>query len=61
MYAQDLLSRAEYNDNESREIAHQLVYGYTHHPFPIDVNEARRVGLRPFTMNEEQYNSALES
>ena len=60
MYAQDLLSRVEYNDNESREIAHQLVYGYTHHPFPIDVNEAKRVGLRPFTMNEEQYNSALD-
>src|SRR5215472_93887 len=60
MYAQDLLSRVEYNDHESREIAHQLVYGYTHHPFPIDVNEARRVGLRPFTMNEEQYNSALD-
>jgi Serine dehydrogenase proteinase len=60
MYAQDLLSRVEYDGPESREIAHQLVYGYTHHPFPIDVNEARRVGLRPFTMNEEQYNSALD-
>jgi Serine dehydrogenase proteinase len=60
MYAQALLSRGEYDDPESREIAHQLVYGYTHHPFPIDVNEARRVGLRPFTMDEEQYNSALD-
>jgi hypothetical protein len=60
MYAQVLLSRAEYDDTESKEVAHQLVYGYTHHPFPIDVNEAKRIGLKPFIMNEGQYNSALD-
>jgi Serine dehydrogenase proteinase len=60
MYAQTLLSRVDYGEEESRDIAHQLVYGYTHHPFPIDMNEARRIGLKPFAMTEEQYQSALD-
>lgn len=60
MYAQTLLSRADYSEEEAQAIAYQLVYGYTHHPFPIDTNEARRIGLRPFPMTEEMYQSALE-
>jgi hypothetical protein len=60
MYAQTLLSRAGYAGDESKEIAHQLVYGYTHHPFAIDVDEARRMGLRPLAMSREQYESALD-
>jgi hypothetical protein len=60
MYAQTLLSRAGYAGDESKEIAHQLVYGYTHHPFAIDVDEARRMGLRPVAMSREQYESALD-
>jgi Serine dehydrogenase proteinase len=60
MYAQTLLSRAGYGGDESKEIAHQLVYGYTHHPFAIDVDEARRIGLRPRAMSREQYESALD-
>jgi hypothetical protein len=60
MYAQTLLSRAGYVADESTGIAHQLVYGYTHHPFPIDFDEAQRMGLRPLTMSQEQYESALD-
>ena len=60
MYADALLSRAGYVRDQSKEIAHQLVYGYTHHPFPIDVDEARRIGLRPFTMSQDQYDNALD-
>jgi hypothetical protein len=60
MYAQTLLSRAGYSGDESKEIAHQLVYGYTHHPFAIDVDETRRMGLRPLAMSQEQYESALD-
>jgi hypothetical protein len=60
MYAQTLLSRAGYGEEESLAIANQLVYGYTHHPFPIDMAEARRIGLKPFAMTEKQYQSALE-
>jgi Serine dehydrogenase proteinase len=60
LYAQTLLSRVGYSEEESRAIAYQLVYGYTHHPFPIDLNEARRVGLKPSGMTEEQYESALD-
>lgn len=60
MYAQTLLSRAGYSEHDSKEIAHQLVYGYTHHPYAIDVDEASRLGLRPLAMSQEQYESALE-
>ncbi len=60
MYAQTLLSRAGYTGDDSKEIAHQLVYGYTHHPFAIDIDEARRMGLRPLSMSREQYESALD-
>jgi Serine dehydrogenase proteinase len=60
MYARTLLSRAGYGEEESQAIANQLVYGYTHHPFPIDLNEASRVGLKPSAMTEDQYESALE-
>jgi Serine dehydrogenase proteinase len=59
-YAKALLSRAGYDESEAKEIAYQLVYGYTHHPFPIDINEASRIGLRPFTMTEQLYTSARD-
>jgi hypothetical protein len=60
MYSQTLLSRAGFTDDESKEIAHRLVYGYTHHPYAIDVDEAQRMGLRPLTMSQEQYESAMD-
>jgi serine dehydrogenase proteinase len=59
-YAKALLTRAGYDETEAKEISYQLVYGYTHHPFPIDVSEATRIGLRPSTMTEEQYTSAMD-
>ena len=60
MYARTLLSRAEYDKGDSAEIAEQLVYGYTHHPFPIDMDEAGRIGLKVLPMTKDQYNNALE-
>ncbi|MGZ6375702.1 MAG: SDH family Clp fold serine proteinase [Ktedonobacterales bacterium] len=59
-YAQALLSRVGYNDEDSAEIAHQLVYGYTHHPFPIDIEEATEIGLKPSVMTEDEYESSFE-
>ena len=55
LYAKSLLTRVGYTSAEAGQIAYQLVYGYTHHPFPIDLNEAARVGLRPRHMDEQEY------
>lgn len=60
LYAKSLLTRVGYASDEAGRIAYQLVYGYTHHPFPIDLNEAARVGLRPQSMDEKQYTVAAE-
>jgi len=60
-YAQILLARVDPTDNARTErIAKRLVYGYTHHRFPIDITEAEEVGLRPKLMSPEQYKSAFE-
>jgi Serine dehydrogenase proteinase len=55
LYAKSLLTRVGYTQAEAGRIAYQLVYGYTHHPFPVDLNEAARVGLRPQHMDEQEY------
>lgn len=55
LYAKSLLARVGYTPAEAGRIAYQLVYGYTHHPFPIDLNEAVRVGLRPQHMDEQEH------
>jgi hypothetical protein len=60
LYAKSLLSRVGYAPDEAGRIAYQLVYGYTHHPFPIDLDEAVRVGLRPQRMDEQEYAVATE-
>ncbi|WP_225851213.1 ATP-dependent Clp protease proteolytic subunit [Streptomyces sp. HPF1205] len=46
-YTRKLLAdkSAEPDMERIKTIANQLVYGYTHHLFPIDVHEARRIGL----------------
>jgi hypothetical protein len=55
-YAQILLSRAgEIEQGKAERIALRLVYGYTHHLFPIDINEATDMGLKPEEMSEEAY------
>lgn len=60
MYAQVLLSRVGYDKEDAAEIANRLVYGYTHHPFPIDVDELERIGLNARLMSKDQYENALE-
>jgi hypothetical protein len=60
LYAKSLLTRLGYTPAEAGRIAYQLVYGYTHHPFPIDLNEAARVGLRPQPMDEQEHAAAAK-
>jgi Serine dehydrogenase proteinase len=60
LYAKSLLTRVGRTPAEAGQIAYQLVYGYTHHPFPIDLDEAARVGLRPQQMSEQEYTLAAE-
>ena len=60
-YAQTLLVRVDPTDIAKAErIARRLVYGYTHHRFPIDITEAEDIGLKPELMSPEQYKSAFE-
>ena len=60
-YAQILLARIDPTDKARAErIAKRLVYGYTHHRFPIDIEEAEDIGLKPEQMSAEQYRSAFE-
>src|SRR5215468_650493 len=60
-YAQILLARVDPTDNARTErIAKRLVYGYTHHRFPIDITEAEDMGLNPELMSPEQYKNAFE-
>jgi hypothetical protein len=60
-YAQILISRAsEVDQSRAERIASRLVYGYTHHMFPIDITEARDMGLKPQEMSKEQYDRAMD-
>jgi hypothetical protein len=60
-YAQILISRGGVVEQaKSERIASRLVYGYTHHLFPIDITEASDIGLDPQEMSEEVYDSAIE-
>jgi Serine dehydrogenase proteinase len=60
-YAQILISRAtDMDQGKAERIAFRLVYGYTHHLFPIDISEAKDMGLDPQEMSEEVYNAAVE-
>jgi Serine dehydrogenase proteinase len=60
-YAQILIARrAPVDQARPERIAYRLVYGYTHHLFPIDITEAKDIGLNPQEMSEEQYDSAME-
>lgn len=60
-YARMLL-RAKAKDGDfarADRIAHQLVYGYTHHRFPIDFYEAERIGLNVAQMEPDLYDEAV--
>lgn len=59
MYAQRLLRRTGAEQYEAERIARQLVYDYTHHPFPIDLTEATKVGLNARAMSPNQYEASL--
>lgn len=43
-----------------RRIANQLVFGYTHHLFPIDYYEAKRIDLPVELMKPEDYEKAIK-
>lgn len=60
MYTKSLLARVGYENPRSRSIATKLVYGYTHHPFPIDIDEARDIGLAVEPMKPALSVPALE-
>jgi len=60
-YARILISRAAQIDQlKAEQIASRLVYGYTHHLFPIDITEAKDMGLSPQEMSEEECETAIE-
>jgi serine dehydrogenase proteinase len=61
-YARRLLQAKSKDTDSSRteEIAAKLVFGYTHHFFPIDYHEARRLGLKVTLMEQEVYDGAIE-
>ncbi len=48
------------NSRKAAKIAHDLVYGYPHHLFPIDIYEARRIGLRVEMMDNDLYEKAIK-
>lgn len=59
-YARKLLAaRPRDSDHADVDTAHELVYGYPHHLFPIDINEARRIGLNAVRMDEKIYEEAI--
>jgi hypothetical protein len=60
-YAQILITRAaQMEQGQAERIASRLVYGYTHHLFPIDITEARAMGLSPQEMSQEQYECSIQ-
>jgi len=60
-YARKLLADRNMADDSDRiDTAHELVYGYPHHLFPIDVNEARRIGIDAILMDRELYDAAAK-
>lgn len=61
-YARNLMrAKEKYGDpGKIDTIAYNLVYGYTHHLFPIDINEAKRIGLDATLMDEKTYDQAID-
>ncbi|MFI8461822.1 hypothetical protein [Kitasatospora sp. NPDC085464] len=61
-YAKKLLELRDGESDAERidAIAHRLVYGYTHHLFPIDHHEARDIGLAVERMGDEQYDGMMQ-
>jgi hypothetical protein len=61
-YARKLLQAKTKDGDYARadRIAYQLVYGYTHHLFPIDRLEANRIGLSVAQMEKDLYDEAIK-
>ena len=59
-YARTILKTQNPDEARAKRIASSLVYGYTHHPFPIDIDEALRLKLPAMLMKEEIYQGARE-
>jgi len=59
-YAKMLRLRLHNPDSEAaaRRLAWQLVYGYPHHPYPIDRAEATNLGISVETMPRDVYRAA---
>jgi serine dehydrogenase proteinase len=59
-YARMLRLRLRHPDSEeaAERLARQLVYGYPHHPYPIDRAEARSLGITVDTMPTDVYRAA---
>jgi len=61
-YARKLLQAKTKDGDYARadRIAYHLVYGYTHHLFPIDRLEANRLGLSVAQMEERLYDETIK-
>lgn len=59
-YTKCLLERAGYGSDEVRLLSYQLVYGYTHHPYAIDIKAAKDIGLRAHVMTPAVSGPALD-
>lgn len=61
-YARKLLQAKAKDGDYARadRIAYELVFGYTHHLFPIDYHEAKRIGLNVSKMDQEIYDEAIK-
>lgn len=59
-YAKALRLRLRHPDREedAERLATKLVYGYPHHPYPIDRTEAKSLGLAVETMPTDVYQAA---
>ncbi len=58
-YAELLLLDRNPDKDRAEGIARRLVYGYPHHLFPIDHEEAERIGLDVEVMPREVYETAI--
>lgn len=60
-YGRKLLEARGMAAEEAEDIARRLVFGYTHHYFPIDLREATSLGLgNVVPMDKETYDGTLE-
>jgi ClpP class serine protease len=62
IYAERLLASygmADKGARAARKVANELVYGYPHHGFVIDLNEARKLGLNAVPVDEDEHRLSL--